>query len=108
MPLDDFLDPSDENDADEPDLSGGGDGDGDGDGTDDQDDEYISGPPPDLPSGATVINSMQEALLWAQHQQGATEENICQIESLISLFTRFQMDARKQTTLEGFNFLMRK
>ena len=67
MPLDDFLNPSDENDAEEPDLSdiildlSGGDG------GDDQDDEYISGPPPDLPSGTKVIDSMQDALLWAQH-----------------------------------------
>lgn len=64
MSLDDFLDPSDENHADKPDLSdiildlssGGGDDNG-------QDSEDISGPPPDLPSGATVINSMQDALL---------------------------------------------
>jgi hypothetical protein len=105
MPLDDFLNPSDENVADEPDLSdiildlsGGGD-------SDDQDDEYISGPPPDLPSGATVINSMQDALLWAQHQEGTTEENIRQIEGLIGLFTRLQVDGRKQKTLEDMGFL---
>jgi hypothetical protein len=108
MPLDDFLNPSDENDADETDLSdivldlsGGDDG-------DDQDEEYISGPPPDLPSGATVIDSMQEALLWAQHQEGTTEENIRQIECLIGLFTRLQVDGRKQKTLEEMNFLKRK
>jgi hypothetical protein len=64
MSLDDFLDPSDENHASEPDLSdiildlsysGGNSG--------DQDDEDISGLPPDLPSSTTVINSMQDALL---------------------------------------------
>lgn len=111
MPLDDFLNPSDENDADEPDLSdivldlSAGD---DGCGGDDQDDEYISGPPPDLPSGDTVIDGMQDALLWAQHQEGTTEENIRQIEGLIGLFTRLQVDGRKQRTLEEMNFLKRK
>jgi hypothetical protein len=68
MSLDDFLDPSDENHASEPDLSdiildlscgdGDGDSDSDGNGDGDSDDEDISGPPPDLPSSTTVINSM--------------------------------------------------
>jgi hypothetical protein len=79
------------------DLSSGGDDDG-------QDTEDISRPPPDLPSSATVINSMQDALLWAQHQEGATEENIRQIEGLIGLFTRLQVDGRKQKTLEEMGF----
>lgn len=111
MPLDDFLNPSDENDADEPDLSdivldlSGG---NDGGGGDDQDDEYISRPPLDLPSGDTVIDGIQDALLWAQHQEGTTEENIRQIEGLIGLFTRLQVDGRKQRTLEEMNFLKRK
>jgi hypothetical protein len=107
MSLDDFLDPSDENHADEPDLSdiildlsSGGGSDDNG-----QDSEDISGPPPDLPSSATVINSMQDALLWAQHQEGATEENIRQIEGLIGLFTRLQVDGRKQKTLEEMGFM---
>ena len=73
-----------------------------------KDDEYISGPPPDLPSGTKVIDSMQDALLWAQHQEGTTEQNIRQIEGLIGLFTRLQVDGRKQKTLEEMNFLKRK
>lgn len=71
------------------DLSSGGDDDG-------QNSEDISGPPPDLPSSATVINSMQDALLWAQHQEGATEENIRQIEGLIGLFTRLQVGGNRR------------
>lgn len=102
MPLDNFLNPSDENNADEPNLSdiilditASGDGDGD-----DEDEEYIFGPPPDLPSSVAVIHSMKDALLWAQHQEGTTEENIRQIESLIGIFTRLQVDRREQKTLE--------
>jgi hypothetical protein len=107
MSLDDFLDPSDENHADEPDLSDIILDLSSGSGSDDngQDSEDISGPPPDLPSSATVINSMQDALLWAQHQEGATEENIRQIEGLIGLFTRLQVDGRKQKTLEEMGFM---
>lgn len=105
MSLDDFLNPLDENHPDEPDLSdiildlssGGAD--------DSQDDEDISGPPPDLLSSATVINTIQDTLLWAQHQDGATEENIRQIEGLIGLFTRLQVDGRKQKTLEEMGFM---
>ncbi|KAE8336596.1 hypothetical protein BDV24DRAFT_168167 [Aspergillus arachidicola] len=104
MSLMDFLDPSDEDYADEPDLSdiilglsSGGD-------DDCQDSEDLPGPPPDLPSSATVINSMQDALLWAQHQEAATEANIRQIEGLIGLFTRLRVDGRKQKTLEEMAF----
>ncbi|KAJ5240486.1 DDE-domain-containing protein [Penicillium citrinum] len=102
MPLDNFLDPSDENNVDKLDLSdiilditASGDGDGD-----DENDEYIFGPPPDLPSSAAVIYGMKDALLWAQHQEGTTEENIRQIEGLIGIFTRLQVDRREQKTLE--------
>jgi hypothetical protein len=40
------------------------------------------------------------ALLWAQHQEGTTEETIRQIESLTGIFTRQQVDRREQKTLE--------
>jgi hypothetical protein len=109
MSLDNFLNPSDENDVGEPDLSdiiADLSGDGGGDDDDDQDDEYISGPPVELPSSAEAIDSIQKALLWAQHQEGATEENIRQIEGLERLFTRLQVDGRKQRTLD--DFLIRK
>jgi hypothetical protein len=109
MSLDNFLNPSDESDVSEPDLSdiiADLSGDGGGDDDDDQDDEYISGPPVELPSSAEAINSIQKALLWAQHQEGATEENIRQIEGLERLFTRLQVDGRKQRTLD--DFLIRK
>ena len=103
MLLDNFLNLLDENDFGEPDLSdiiadlsGGGGND------DDQDDEYISGPLIELLSSAEAINSIQKALLWAQHQEGTTEENIRQIEGLERLFNRLQVDRRRQRTLDDF------
>jgi hypothetical protein len=103
MSLDNFLNPLDENDFSEPDLSDIiADLSGEGGNGDDQDDEYISGPPMELPSGAEAINSIQKALLWAQHQEGTTEENIRQIEGLERLFNRLQVDGRKQSTLDDF------
>ncbi|KAJ5742591.1 uncharacterized protein N7511_011323 [Penicillium nucicola] len=56
------------------DVTAGGDGDGD---------EYTFGRPSDLPSSVTLIHSMNDAVLWAQRQEGTTEENILQIEGLI-------------------------
>jgi hypothetical protein len=91
MPLDNFLNLSDKNNADKPDLSdiilditASGNGGAD---NDDEDDEYIFGPLPDLLSSVAVIHSIENTLLWAQHQEGTTEENIHQIEGLIGIFT---------------------
>ncbi|OOQ89349.1 hypothetical protein PEBR_27544 [Penicillium brasilianum] len=83
MSLDDFLNPSDENDVAEPDLSdiiADFSTDGHGDGA--QDDEYISGPPVDVPSSTEAINSIQTAILWAQHQEGTTEQDIRRLEDI--------------------------
>ncbi|KAJ5976558.1 hypothetical protein N7481_010265 [Penicillium waksmanii] len=114
MSLDDFLNPSDENDLSEPDLSdiiaysSGGDDVGDGGSDTEQDDEYIFGPPVELPSNAEAMDSIQKALLWAQHQEGTTEEDIRQIEGLERLFTRLQVDGMRQRTLDEMGFLNRK
>lgn len=73
MSLDDFLNPSDENDVAEPDLSDIiADLSGDGGNDDDQDDEYISGPPVEVPTSTEALSGIQNALLWAQHQEGTT------------------------------------
>lgn len=80
MDLDEFLDPLDEIvDVDEPDLSdiivdfseenaSSGDGGGDQDREDDQD-EYIFGPPLDILSGVDAIEYIHKALQFAQHQE---------------------------------------
>lgn len=64
MSLDNFLNPLDEDHVGEPELSDiitdwSSDGSGDGD----RDDEYISGPPVELPTSAEAINCIQKALL---------------------------------------------
>lgn len=50
---------------------------------------------------------MQDALLRTQHREGATEDNIRQVEGLIGLFTKLQVDGRKQKTLAGRDGLLR-
>jgi hypothetical protein len=100
MSLDEFLNPSDENDVAEPDLSDIiADLSNDSHGDSAQDDEYISGPPVDVPSSTEAINSIQNAILWAQHQQGTTEQDIRRLEDIERLFVRLQMDGKKQRTL---------
>lgn len=101
MSLDEFLNPSDENDVAEPDLSeiiADLSNDSHGDSAQD-DDEYISGPPVDVPSSTEAINSIQNAILWAQHQEGTTEQDIRRLEDIERLFNRLQMHGKKQRTL---------
>lgn len=57
MSLDNFLNPPDENDVGEPELSGDGGRGGD------RNDEYISGPPVEFPTSTEVINCIQKARL---------------------------------------------
>jgi hypothetical protein len=100
LSLDEFLNPSDENDVAEPDLSDIiADLSNDGHSDSAQDDEYISGPPVDVPSSTEAINSIQNAILWAQHQEGTTEQDIRRVEDIERLFVRLQMDGKKQRTL---------
>ena len=96
--LNEFLNPSDENNIAEPDLSDIiADFSDDGDST--QDDEYISGPPVDVPSSTEAINGIQNAIIWAQHQEGTTEQDIRLLEDIERVFTRLQTDGKKQRTL---------
>jgi hypothetical protein len=112
MPLDEFLDPSDENiDVSDPDLSdiiADLSEDGPTSASDDQDEDYIFGPPPELLSDAKAISHMHEVMEWVQHKEGATEENIRYMESLIGDFTRLQVDGRKQKTLDEMGFLLKR
>ncbi|OKP10331.1 CENP-B protein 2 -like protein [Penicillium subrubescens] len=112
MPLDEFLDPSDENiDVSDPDLSdiiADLSEDGLTSASDDQDEDYIFGPPPELLSDAKAISHMHEVMEWVQHKEGAMEENIRYMESLIGDFTRLQVDGRKQKTLDEMGFLLKR
>src|ERR1700754_1131055 len=110
MELEEFLDPQGENiDVEEPDLSdiiidlseenaGGGDMQ---DGGDDQD-EYIFGPPLDIPSRVEAIEYMDKALQFAQHQEGITERDLRDIERIGHLFSRLQIDGRKQMRVDDY------
>ena len=110
--LDEFLDPPGENfDVEEPDLSdiiisfseenaSGANG-GRQDSEDDQD-EYIFGPPPDIPSRVEAIEYIQKALQYAQHQEGITEKDLRDIERIGHLFSRLQIDGRKQRRVDDY------
>jgi hypothetical protein len=110
MKLDEFLDPSDENiDVEEPDLAdiivhlseekGGG----DAHDQDDQDkDEYIFGPPLDILSRVDAVKYIHKALEYAQHQEGITERDLRDIERIGGLFSRLQIDGRKQRKVDDY------
>ena len=51
---------------------------------------------------------MHEVMEWVQHKEGATEENIRYMESLIDDFTGLQVDGRKQKTLDEMGFLLKR
>jgi hypothetical protein len=53
----------------------------------------------DVPSSTEAINSIQNAILWAQHQEDTTEQDIRHLEDIERLFTRLQMDGKKQRSL---------
>lgn len=110
MKLDEFLDPSDENiDVEERDLAGiivylseekGG---GDARKQDDQDkDEYIFGPALDILSCVDAVKYIHKALEYAQHQEGITERDLRDIESIGGLFSRLQIDRRKQRNVDDY------
>lgn len=112
MPLDEFLDPSDENidvsDSDLSDIIVYLSEDGPTSASDDQDEDYIYRPPPELLSDAKAISHMHEVMEWVQHKEGATEKNIRYMESLIGDFTRLQVDGRKQKSLDEMGFLLKR
>jgi hypothetical protein len=103
MPLEEFLDPSDENEAPELDIHeepqvgehiySASEG-------ENAEDEYISGPPPELPSNSDVLGYLQDILLWVGNKEKGTQNHIRQIEGLIDDFTRIQIDEKRQMTLD--------
>jgi hypothetical protein len=111
MELDEFLDPPGENiDVEEPDLSDiildfsedtSGDGDADQDNVDELD-EYIFGPPLDILSRVEAIEYMHKALQFAQHQEGITERDLRDIERIGHLFSRLEIEGRKQRRVDDY------
>lgn len=109
MELEEFLDPPGENiDVEEPDLSdiiisfseeNAGDS---HDIQEDDQDEYIFGPPPDIISRVEAVEYMDKALQFAQHQEGITERDLRDIERIGHLFSRLQIDGRKQRRVDDY------
>ena len=109
MELEEFLDPPGENfDVEEPDLSdiiidlSEEIASGDQQDRDDDQDEYIFGPPPDIPSRIEAIECIDKALQFAQHQEGITERDLRDIERIGHLFSRLQIDGRKQRRVDDY------
>lgn len=112
MELEEFLDPPGEDfDVKEPDLSdiildfseeNGGGVDGDMQDSEDEQDEYIFGPPLDILSRVEAVEYMDKALQFAQHQEGITERDLRDIERIGHLFSRLQIDGRKQRRVEDY------
>lgn len=110
MELEEFLDsPGEDFDVEEPDLSdiimgiseenGGG---GDTQDNEDDQDEDIFGPPPDILSRVESIEYMDKVLQFAQHQEGITERDLRDIERIGHLFSRLQIDGRKQRRVDDY------
>lgn len=68
----------------------------------------IYGPPLELLSDVKAISHMHEVMEWVQHKEGAMEENIRYMETLIGEFIRLQVDGRKQKTLDDMGFLLKR
>jgi hypothetical protein len=97
MPLDEFLDPSDESVSE---LPKGNDiyTHHETMATEGLDDD--SGPSPELPSNIAILGYLHDILLWAGNKQSSTPEHIRQIEGLIRDFSRVQIDEKRQVTLD--------
>jgi hypothetical protein len=111
MALDKFLDPPGENfDVEEPDLSniivhfleGNNDSDSGDPKSEDDQDEYIFGPPLDILSRVEAIEYIHKALQFAQHQEGITERDLHNIERIGQLFSRLQIDGKKQRKVDDY------
>ena len=107
--LEEFLDPPGENiDIEEPDLSNiiisfSEENASDSNNIqEDNQDEYIFGPPPDIISRVKAVEYMDKALQFAQHQEGITERDLRDIERIGHLFSRLQIDGRKQRRVDDY------
>ncbi|KAJ5292073.1 hypothetical protein N7478_001324 [Penicillium angulare] len=54
-----------------------------------------NGPPPEILSNSKVMVHLQGILLWAGSKEKSTSDHIRQIESLISDFSRIQMEEKR-------------
>ena len=112
MELEEFLDPPGEDfDVEEPDLSdiiidfSGENASGvcsDTQDIEDDQDEYIFGPPPNIPSRVEAVEYIDKALQFAQHQEGITERDLRDLERIGHLFSRLQIDGRKQKKVDDY------
>jgi hypothetical protein len=101
MPLGEFLDPLDENEAPELDIYEESHvGEHIYSAPEDAEEEYISGPPLELPSNSDVLGYLQDILLWVGNKEKGTQHHIRQIEGLVDDFTRIQLDEKRQVTLD--------
>jgi hypothetical protein len=103
IPFDQFLDPIEEDIASEDETDG--------------QDIYIdtesseiqdideNWPPPELPSNSDVLGYLQDILLWVGSKEKSTLDHIRQVESLISEFSRIQVDEKRQVTLEDMGWI---
>ena len=103
IPFDQFLDPTEEDIASEDET--------------DRQDIYIdiesseaqdideNGPPPEIPSNSEILGYLQDILLWVGSKEKSTQDHIRQVESLISEFSRIQVDEKRQVTLEDMGWI---
>ncbi|KAJ5256574.1 hypothetical protein N7478_012678 [Penicillium angulare] len=102
IPFDQFLNPTEEDIAVEDEI--------------DRQDIYIdmesseaqdleeNGPPPEILSNSEVMFQLQGILLWAGSKEKCTPDHIRQIENLISNFSRFQGEEKRQVTLKDMGW----
>jgi hypothetical protein len=62
----------------------------------------IFGPPLDILSRVEAIEYMHKALQFAQHQDGITEKDLRDIERIGYLFSRLEINRRKQRRVDDY------
>jgi hypothetical protein len=57
---------------------------------------------PGYPVRVEAIEYMHKALQFAQHQEGTTERDLHDIERIAQLFSRLQIDGKKQRKVDDY------
>ena len=63
-----------------------------------------NGPPPEIPSNSDIMGHLQDMLIWFGSKEKSTSDHIRQVESLISEFSRIQVEEKRQVTLEDMGW----
>src|ERR1700710_339154 len=63
---------------------------------------YIFGSPPNILSRVEAVEYIDKALQFAQHQEGITERDLRDLERIGHLFSRLQIDGRKQKKVDDY------